>query len=199
MSRKQFKIITTIAFSIGLISLPSVVFACLSETKAHTECSDSTAIIRFAYTNQEAYRNVHVVATDSQTHQTIDMGDITPNESRFDLFTAGQNSLEAGTISFAITGDQDHHDVTSASYEAITCAVPTPTVTPTQAPTPTPTTTPQIIVINHNENHINITNTTAVQPPTVTKLPATGTPVEAYGLFGIGPVGFLLRKFSKKS
>lgn len=97
---------------------------------------------------------------------------------------------------------------------------PTPTVTPvvpTATPTPVSTNTNtntndnhtdvNVNVNNTNNNTVNITNNPTqtatveaetVQAPAQTKqLPSTGTPIEAYSIISLLPLGWKFRKFAK--
>lgn len=104
-----------------------------------------------------------------------------------------------------------HYLAKNLNYD---CTPPSPTPSPTPNPTPSPTPSPVVIVVNndnHNENHqeqtqtqnnnqtVNVTTGQVLGATTVpTRAPETGVGMLGMtGMFGAGPIGFVLSKFGK--
>jgi hypothetical protein len=116
---------------------------------ASTACATngSGADISVTFTNTETPSSstaMNVIATDEQTGKSVNMGSITGGNTKTSTIATGKTSLQAGTVSFALswTDGQSGTDSRTATYNAVSQCIPTPTPTPKPTATPTPTPMP---------------------------------------------------------
>lgn len=116
---------------------------------ASTACASngSGALISATFTNTEPRSSstaMDVTVKDQQTGKTANMGSILGGDTRTATINTGRSSLNAGSVTFALSWSDGHSgtDSRTASYKAVSKCVATPTPTPTKKPTPTPTTPP---------------------------------------------------------
>lgn len=108
---------------------------------------NGTVGINVAFRNTESNPNLSmdVLATDTQTGSSLDLGTVPPQFEATGTIQTGVTSLSAGVVVFdlAWTNGDPRVDQRFASYNAISCTpiTNTPTSTPTSTLTPTPTTT----------------------------------------------------------
>jgi len=120
---------------------------------AYTVClPDGTVGINVTFQNTETNPNLSmdVLATDTQTGSSLDMGIVPALSEASGTIQTGVSSLDAGVVVYDlawVNGDP-RIDQRFAYYNAITCTPPTltptstPTITPTAPFTPTPTSAP---------------------------------------------------------
>ena len=80
------------------------------------------AEVGVAYTNPDKDRTVSVTATDTNTGQTINLGEVGPGQTNTGSIALGKNSVSNGTVRFTVTYiDTNEQQQTSASYTGKTC------------------------------------------------------------------------------
>ncbi len=124
----------------------------VTNESASTACAPdgSGANIEVTFTNAEPPTTslaMTVVAKDSQTGKSVSLGSIKGGASKTSSISTGKTTLNAGTITFALSWSDGHAgtDSRTAPYKAVSSCLPkTPTPTPTPVPTgqPTPTKAP---------------------------------------------------------
>ena len=131
-------------------------------------------VINFSFTNKEASKAMLVVAKDSQTGLSSDLGKVLAGETKTGMIETTLTSLKSGIVSFKMTwvDDASSTDTVEAGYSSVsTCSQPTsiPTPRPTSTPTPKPSTNP-------TSNPTNSPTTTPTpSSPTITICPTPGT------------------------
>ena len=115
----------------------------VTEQSAQSYCQNGEVFISVSFSNEETQSDLSmaVLATDTQTSATIDLGVIEPQGVGNGVINTGGSSLEAGVVVFDLSwvnGDP-RKDKRYVSYEAVSCGV---TATPTPFVSPTPTATP---------------------------------------------------------
>jgi hypothetical protein len=115
-----------------------------TDQSASTVCAASGVNISVTFTNSESNKSstaMTVVAKDSQTNKTVNLGSVTGGQTKSDIIETDKTTLAAGSVTFALTWTDGHSgtDSRTASYKAVSnCNPPTPTPTPTTPPTPKP-------------------------------------------------------------
>ena len=121
---------------------------------ATTSCATDGSGVQIAATfanteSNQASLAMEVVAKDTQTGKSVDMGTIKGGSTKTVIIATGKTSLNAGTVNFALSWADGHQgtDSRTANYQAVSkCVQPTatPSPTPTLAPSPSvsPTTVP---------------------------------------------------------
>lgn len=120
----------------------------LTTQSASASCAtDGTgANISATFINTEPRKSstdMTVIVHDQQTGMSKNMGSIQGGDSKTVSINTGKVSLNAGSVTFALSWTDGHSgtDSRTASYKSVSsCVQPTPT--PTKKPTPTPTTPP---------------------------------------------------------
>ena len=145
---------------------------------ASTQCATdgSGAVIAVTFTNTEAPSSstaMNVKATDQQTGESVNMGSIKGGTSKTSNIATNESSLQAGTVTFALSWTDGHSgtDSRTATYKAVSQCLAQPTPTPTPTPTtppgqPTPTICPTLAPVENV--HITCPNCQLSPTPTNT-------------------------------
>ncbi len=171
-----------------VIPVAAAALAWGTSQSVNATCIDSGAAIHVSFTNTESSKSqtMHVVAEDTQTGKSVDLGTIEAQETKVADIKTGQTSINSGAVTFHLewANGQSGSDTRSAGYSAVTCEMPTQTPAPSQTPaptptcvvTPTPTETPTP-TITPTET-LTVTPTVTITPTPITVvITATPTPV----------------------
>lgn len=186
------KVSTLMVLAILLVGLPLIIAqtnvqqiitgrAWLTATSAFAQCTPlGIAEINMSFTNKESSRAMLVVAKDSQTGLSVDMGKILAGQKKTATIDTKRTSLNRGSISFKMgwADGSGSTDTTTASYPSVsTCPRPsnTPTPRPTNTPTPRPTNTPTPRPTITPTPKPTKTPTPTPRIPTMTVCPTPGT------------------------
>jgi hypothetical protein len=134
--RKIFYAASALTLIIGLVA--SVILirrrqqllsrACHSDQSALALCLDNGhAGVEVSFTNTDSCR-ADVVAEDSQTHVSVDLGTIQPGQTKTGSLDFDSSSIDEGSIVFKISwGCGWGERFQTANYSSIACPLPTPT------------------------------------------------------------------------
>jgi hypothetical protein len=118
-----------------------------ASSKCPTNTGGAQITVTFSNTEpRQSSTSMDVVAKDLQTGKSVDLGSIPGGEVKSDVISTGKETLNAGTVEFALTwtNGRSGTDKRSATYKAVTnCNPPTPTPS-NIPPTPTPSVTPSV-------------------------------------------------------
>lgn len=125
----------------------------------------------------------------------------TPAPAPTSSFNTSQNQTVTNTNSNTATGGTSYISFTPSYTQPAAVyyppATPTPTYTPTPAPTYTPT--PQTKSTIYYQPTSSAPQVTGTYSSGAKQLPQTGVPDAAWGLTGLLPLGWTLRKFGSKT
>lgn len=192
-------------FIFGVFIFPRTIFAWQVDSVAESVCVLNRNVninyvnIKVTFTNKED-KVINVVAKDNWTDQEVDLGTISPNETKEGLIKTGQTSITNSSVTFFLKwadGQSGSQEIT-VKYNALECTQPTPSITVTQMPTVTLTPTPMPIptfipsqtptplptsipsVINNVNNNVNANataaNTVNIQQTQPTQVQPTPVP-----------------------
>lgn len=148
---KKKRSIRAAILTLVAILIPIITSAWYTGQNAWSECSENKAVIKVSFTNKEPKDNpekwsMNVVAKDTQTGNSVDLGTVKPGETVTGTINTGQCSIAKGQVKFILkwTDGRKGGDTKWADYKKKNCC-PCPTATPilvTPSPTPMPTDTP---------------------------------------------------------
>jgi len=99
---------------------------------ASCPASGGSAVITFSFTNTDpSFGPMNVVVKDNQTGKSVNLGSVSPGQTKTGQIDTGITSLKNGTVSFKLTA-KGTSDTRTASYSAVQCShsSPTPSVCP---------------------------------------------------------------------
>ncbi|HSW87645.1 MAG TPA: hypothetical protein VLG12_00610 [Candidatus Saccharimonadales bacterium] len=191
---KKTFIVTAITTAM-VIPVAAAALAWCTSQSASVSCVNGADIhVSFSNTETDKSNAMNVVAKDSQTGQSTDLGTIGAQETKSGDIATGKSSIDSGTITYYLTwaNGQSGSDTRSVGYGAITCQMPTPTQgpsetpvptptceetpTPTVTPTETPTATPTVTVTPTVTPSVTVTPTPITVVVTATPTPTPNTP-----------------------
>lgn len=187
----QLKAFAITTLGVSIFAIPTLVLAWTTNQSASAECVSSQGAIKVSFTNTESSNSkaMNVIAQDNQTNKSLNLGTVNAHETKTGEILTGSSSLNTGTVTFHLSwaNGTNGTDVRTASYNSVSCHVPTPTPTnrptptptnrPTPTPTPRPTVTPTATPTPTPKPTVTPTITPTATPttqPTVTPTPTAG-------------------------
>lgn len=138
-----------------LLIFTRVAYAWATQQSVDAYCENNVIKFKATFKNTEPQNSnlgMIVVATDSQTGKSVQMGSVAPGETKHGYIDTGRQNVSNGSVRFDLTwsNGKSGHDSRTVNYSGKQCqsptpsptVAPTPTVTPTVAPTASPTSEP---------------------------------------------------------
>jgi len=93
---------------------------------ANASCPAGAAVIVYSFTNNDpSFGPMKVVAKDNQSGKSVNLGSVSPGQTKTGQINTGLTSLKDGTISFKLTA-KGSSDTKKASYKGVQCSLPLP-------------------------------------------------------------------------
>lgn len=103
---------------------------------ANASCPTSSALITYSFTNNDpSFGPMNVIVKDNQTGKSVNLGSVSPGQTKTGQIDTGLTVLNSGTVSFNLSG-KGSSDTKTIPYKAVQCSVPSPTSIPTPSACP---------------------------------------------------------------